>query len=39
MKALEGVNKIGADFKEDLGDSLKGALLPFIDGLELLIKK
>ncbi|UOF83070.1 hypothetical protein [Caudoviricetes sp.] len=39
MKAMEGANKVGDEFKEELSASLKGALIPILNGLELLIKK
>lgn len=39
MKALEGVQKMGEEAKEDVGAFVKAILIPVSEGVELLLKK
>lgn len=39
LKAIDGVSQIAVEFKEDLPDALNGAVIPFLEGLGLLLQK
>jgi len=39
FKALDGVQKLGEEFRESLGASLNGLTIPLFNGLDLLLKK